>query len=319
MKNKIIVALACLLLPITIGVLAQSDSDDASSQDWALQRSLTTQELLGVYHANGQWVAVGFGGTVLTSDDAVTWRGQQSGTNQNLLAVHYAKNTWVAVGGGGTIITSKDAVTWAPQVSKTENALSDIHFDRGNWVAVGNAGTILASGDAETWNVQKSNAVEWLLAVHYAKRQWVAVGFGGTILTSTDTVVWTNRFNPMSNSPIPLNGIHFANGQWVTVGWDSVILTSRDGVMWGVQEIEPNLALFSLQFSGENWIAVGFRVLLGSDGVTAIAREGIFSTSITSKSWTTGVIRETEQLWDVHYADKTWVGVGRGGAILTLR
>ena len=57
-------------------------------------------------YGNGTFVAVGVGGTILTSPDGVNWTAQNSGTNNHLRGVTYGNGTFVAVGLGGTILTS---------------------------------------------------------------------------------------------------------------------------------------------------------------------------------------------------------------------
>jgi hypothetical protein len=100
--------------------------------------------LNGVTHGNGLFVAVGEGGTILTSRDGVSWTRRTSGGN-TLLRVARGKGLFVAVGGGGTILTSSDGVTWMPQASGTSNWLFGVTYGNGTFVAVGDWGTILTS------------------------------------------------------------------------------------------------------------------------------------------------------------------------------
>jgi hypothetical protein len=51
-------------------------------------------------------VAVGYPGTILTSPDGETWTQRTSGTTVGLYGVAYGNGTFVAVGEGGTILTS---------------------------------------------------------------------------------------------------------------------------------------------------------------------------------------------------------------------
>jgi hypothetical protein len=51
-------------------------------------------------------VAVGSGGTILTSPDGVKWTRRTSGTNNLLYGVTYGNGLFVAVGDRGTILTS---------------------------------------------------------------------------------------------------------------------------------------------------------------------------------------------------------------------
>jgi len=104
------------------------------------------------------FVAVGDGGKIQTSPDAVTWTAQTSGTANNLYGVcynHFNKR-WVAVGASGTIITSPDGITWTTQTSGTANTLWRVAYNpvRSQLVAVGNSDTILYSTYAgTTWTL----------------------------------------------------------------------------------------------------------------------------------------------------------------------
>ncbi len=51
-------------------------------------------------------MAVGGGGTILTSPDGVTWTRRASGTTQHLHAVTYGNGLFVAVGSWGTVLLS---------------------------------------------------------------------------------------------------------------------------------------------------------------------------------------------------------------------
>jgi hypothetical protein len=62
--------------------------------------------LFGVTYGGGQFVAVGGGGTLLTSLDGLTWQRVGSGTNRGLDGVTYGGGRFVAVGRYGVILTS---------------------------------------------------------------------------------------------------------------------------------------------------------------------------------------------------------------------
>jgi hypothetical protein len=55
---------------------------------------------------NGTFVAVGYGGTIITSQDSVTWAVRSAGITADLYGVTHGNGTFVAVGESGTIIQS---------------------------------------------------------------------------------------------------------------------------------------------------------------------------------------------------------------------
>lgn len=92
--------------------------------------------------------------------------------------------TWVAVGSGGTIITSNDAGTWTVRASGSSNTLNAATYNT-RFVAVGNAGTVLTSDDGGvTWEAQLSNTTSNLFAITHNIYGYLAVGAAGTNLTA---------------------------------------------------------------------------------------------------------------------------------------
>ncbi len=91
------------------------------------------------------WVAVGSGGVILTSADAVTWSAPASGTGASLNAITY-NTRFVAVGNGGTVLTSDDAgVSWQAQNSRSSANLAAITHNPYGYLAVGAAGANLTA------------------------------------------------------------------------------------------------------------------------------------------------------------------------------
>ena len=92
--------LVLLILASVVGVVIVRSHTQASG---------TSQDLTGVAGSGSRFVAVGNGGTILTSPDGSTWTTQASGTAQSLLSgVAWSGSRFVAVGYGGTILTPTD-------------------------------------------------------------------------------------------------------------------------------------------------------------------------------------------------------------------
>ena len=78
----------------------------ARAQETWLPRvsGVTGSALWGVAYGNGQWVAVGELGTILTSPGGVTWTKRDSGfPTRWLVSVAYGNGVWVVVGGTAPI------------------------------------------------------------------------------------------------------------------------------------------------------------------------------------------------------------------------
>jgi photosystem II stability/assembly factor-like uncharacterized protein len=87
-----------------------------------------------------RFVAVGDGGTVLTSTDANTWTVVPAFTTKNLRGVIFG-GRFVAVGEDGAIFTSSDGLTWETRSSGTTADLNAVAREVAGYTAVGEAGT----------------------------------------------------------------------------------------------------------------------------------------------------------------------------------
>ena len=137
----------------------------------------------------GLFVAVGYGGTILTSLDGVTWSNRISGVSASLYGIVYSEplGLFVAVGDSGSISTSPDGVTWSSRTSGVVSVvLRDITYSEslGLFVVVGSSGTILTSPSGVTWSSQTSGVSAILNGITYSDPLglFVVVGNSGTIL-----------------------------------------------------------------------------------------------------------------------------------------
>lgn len=154
---------------------------------WTQITSGTGEDLNGVSFVNGQFIAVGANGTLLTSTDGVTWTAQASNTNNSLRSVAYGipiggVGTYVAVGDAGTIVSSPDAVNWTPQTTiPTTQSLYSVCFGPDlQFIAVGTTGTLAYSttGADGSWSVGNSGVIDLYSIV--PADVFIAVGAAGT-------------------------------------------------------------------------------------------------------------------------------------------
>jgi hypothetical protein len=76
-----------------------------------------------------------------------------SSDGRTLHKVIFEQHTFIAVGDGGTILTSKNVVDWVQIDSGTQQSLKDITVANGIYVAVGENGTIIRSLDRVKWEM----------------------------------------------------------------------------------------------------------------------------------------------------------------------
>jgi len=283
------------------------DVDPKVGSTWTRRESGTREPLFGVTYGNGIFVAVGDGGTILTSPNGVNWTHRDpAGTANTLFGVTYGNGIFVVVGGGGIILISSDGVSWREANSATENDLFKVTYGNGTFIAVGEFGTVVSSSDGINWIYRGSFMRNGDLShVTYGNGTFVAVGDGGTILTSRDAVNWTRQNSPTTNT---LLGVTYGNGTFIAVGGLGTILTSRDGVNWTMQNSGTRAHLDAVTY-GDNgvWVAVGDQDDFSS----------VILTSLDTITWKRRETDTRNRLRDVTYGNGMFVVVGEGGTIFT--
>jgi len=296
-RHPRLLLLSCLLLclaPPRLG--AQSDPLD----QWTSHSVAYGSD--GVAYGDGQFVAVG-GGTILASTDGANWTLRAEIYGAPLLEdVAYGNGLWVAVGTWmnlrptGAVLTSTDGATWTS--SSVPVLLSGVAYANGQFLAVG-AGA-LTSTDGASWTVPNPGLQGGLNGICYGNGQFVGVGPSGAILTSSDGANWTGRYSGTANR---LQRVAYGNGQFVAVGWYGTILTSTDGATWTTRNscTGPTIDLEGIAYHSGQFVAVGWygTILTSTDGANWTGRN----------SGTGGV------LWGVAYGNGRFVAVG--SALLT--
>jgi photosystem II stability/assembly factor-like uncharacterized protein len=157
--------------------------------------------IYNVVSANGNIVAVGELGTILTSTDGTNWITRNSGTVLDLRDCAFGAGKYVVVGDFGTVFTSTDLEIWIPQYAGTFYSLRGITFGDDKFVCVGDQTAILTSSDGVNWAAQSFGP--WQLEdVIYADGLFVAAGgdiatlnqpSSRVILTSNNGQEWVIR------------------------------------------------------------------------------------------------------------------------------
>jgi PKD repeat protein len=101
------------------------------------------EPLLDVAWGDGRFVAVGDGGTILTSPDGLSWTPRPSGVASDLVRVRWDGEGFTAMGDDGVALVSPDGVVWLPLDLGTENDLTDILASTMGHVVGGDHGLLL--------------------------------------------------------------------------------------------------------------------------------------------------------------------------------
>jgi hypothetical protein len=267
---------------------------DDSGTNWTKLDVSPPNILLGIARNSGQYMAVGMGGTVMTSPDLNSWAVRTSDVIHNLRSVASSGSRLVAVGdsaiGEPIVISSMDGVTWSVQYRggscgadscATPSMLSSVIWTGTQFIAVGQErifpggsayALILTSPDGLNWTQQAVQAIvlgqpkigteSGITSVAWSGNLLVAVGIAGdgypAAWTSTDAEAWTRRTVP-GNVGYNLRDITWGTGRFVAVGWGGVpaVFTSSDGINWQGNSGDASLPAMNAVTTGvSNYLAV---------------------------------------------------------------
>jgi hypothetical protein len=227
---------------------------------------------------NGQFVALGDFGKILTSVDGMTWKRSQSEA-PDVRGVAYASGQWVAVGQGGTIQSSNDGTNWVLRQGGTLSQIFGIAYINGQFVAVGDYGNVLTSLDGASWTSRYTGTQEALQAMAFGNGRFVTVGTdcpgcsdaSSVVLTSTDAVHWEQR----SLGTSELLDVAYGNGQFLAVGDGGRVLNSVDGVNWTAQDTGTSSLFHKIAYGAGQFVVLGFfgAIVTSTDGVNWVARQ----------------------------------------------
>jgi RHS repeat-associated protein len=175
-----------------------------SNPYWTDRSVNISQTFYGAHNLYGDYILVGAGGVLFTSDGGRYWIERASGTSQTLRGVAIGYSVSVAVGDNGVILTSEDDINWTSRTSAINTSLTSVVY----------------------------------CSFFNGKRLYVAVGKKGKILTSPDGIVWTSRSSGVRND---LYGVTYSStsNRFVAVG-DGVILYSDCGSSSGSTSVVNN-------------------------------------------------------------------------------
>ncbi len=221
--------------------------------------------------------------TCLATDPLDQWEWRNPLPNGNTFnAVTYADGKFVAVGYGGAVAVSTNALTWAeraiPPAGSPDTAydLYGIANGGGRFVAVGNAGAtgaILTSADGLNWTLQSCpGGVYALYAVTYGGGLFLAAGNaqagGGVLLASPDGTNWVDR-TPSESQVFWWGSVAYGGGTYVALAPTKIFASSDPAVGWeeaSLPSVSPNLE--GVAYGGSRFVTVGTFSLVSPDGLT---------------------------------------------------
>ncbi len=267
-------------------------------ENWSVVTTPTDRNLWSVCYGGGQFVAVGEGGTILTSPDGLAWTRRNSGNTLWLVGVCHGNGLFVVVGDQGTILTSGDGVTWTTRRSGGTR-INAVAYGNGFFLAVDEGGVSWRSFDGVSWTSSSTNfSGTQLRGIVHVPPTFVVTGASGRIQVTNDGVAWTPR---SINTTAFIESIAYGRGLYVVLGAANLTYTSRDAINWTPQQNAP------AYFHGVGYF---------NDQFVGATDKGFIVTSTDGASWTTRSTGSTQLLIAVANSDSIGVVVGFGGTIL---
>lgn len=208
--------------------------------------------LKSVRYADGRFVAVGNGGTIIRSLDGTNWTRRLSNTASDLMDVAWGAGAWVAVGAGGKILSSPDASFFNLSTSGTELQINGVTYGNGQFVAVGKDGLVLRSVDGGNWSAGGIDTVQELYSVTYGAGRFVATGTNGVVCVSTNARIWQYVTIPGVSA---LPKVAYGNGYYVATSLaTNTIYYSTNAMDWTGSTTQDASWLGANFSDGELWL-----------------------------------------------------------------
>lgn len=293
MKQPIICLLSCAAT--IIGVFSVR-ADPLDTWQWR-NPSPQGNSLTAVAFGQGRFVAVGGGGTIISSLDGTNWTLLPQATANSLANVAFLNNRFVAVGERGTILYSTTGTNWVIAISGVTNSLTAASFGGGSYLVVGHQGTVLRSNNAFTWSQQSGIAnTLFLNSVAYGAGTFVAISSLGQVIQSYDGSFW-NTLPALGGYPTQ---IAYLNGRFIVM--DESMWSSPDGLTWTSTWVNP--APDAVTFANGHYVGIG------ASGIIQVSANG------TNWSWMTAN-QSSGDLKGIAYGNNLHVAVGATGLIRT--
>ena len=250
---------------------------------------------------DGQFIAAGDEGEIVTSSDGISWQTLSSSMDlQNIL---WNGSQFYAVGGFGKVLTSSDGITWIfHRTGDDGDYMYDI-ADSGTRLLAAAQDYYMSSAADLSWSSRTSigstavdNGVIW------DGSQFVSVGDSGGIRVSSDGLSHDYIYSTTTGTSSYLTDVIYTGTLYVVTGYSGTIITSPDLNTWAQPTLETAENLNAVAWSGSVFVAVG------NNGSILSSTDGI--------NWTARASGTTNSLYEVIWADSQFVAVGAGSTIL---
>lgn len=215
----------------------------------------------------GHYIAVGYGGKAVYSDDSLTWLPLILGINTDMNDIKVAGSTWVGVGAGSTILRSTDGRNFVRRPAPIQGVtLNGVEGDgNGNWLAVGangaNAAVWRSIDDGATWTAVDLTSVGNVSAancIRYKNGVWM-IGCTSGVLVTPDLAAYA--LYPAASAGPVLSLDCDNNGLWYMTraggGNNNLFRSTNNGATWSDSGIALGMLPDCIRWADGRWVAVG--------------------------------------------------------------
>jgi predicted regulator of Ras-like GTPase activity (Roadblock/LC7/MglB family) len=216
--------------------------DDGQPGDWRSRLSGLPYSLNDVLWDGSIFIAVGDGGTVLTSVDGIDWVASDSGTDADLFAVAAHDSDIFAVGEDIVLQSTNHGETWITKNEPVAVILVAVAANSSQVVVGGRTDSLepfimISEDGGDSWRVIDSWPDQFLLLNDFIAREGLFIAAadslfshdGGWVFVSPDGVVWNEVFRDAESGFVTI----VDDGSRITVaGVNGAAITSLDGLNW---------------------------------------------------------------------------------------
>jgi hypothetical protein len=272
--RSLLCLLATLLLAAT--TLAQNS--------WTVRNPTPSDALINqVAFGAGTFVAVGYAGTVLTSDNGATWTEQSRVAGRpSFQSVVFGNNVFVALDTAGTSYTSPDGRTWTRRESTgVDTSSAPIAFGNGIFLTKSAGNLFATSPDGRSWTLRTTGVTLSGGSIAFDGTQFLVSTGTRTYLATTDGITWTARIFPGGST---VNRFIAGSNYAVAELSGSTIAQSADGITWATPTAPQ---IYNVGYANGKFFGIANnQIATSADGLTWSPT----GTSVTSEALGDGVV-----------------------------
>ncbi len=262
---------------------------------WTVVNLDSVVGLMDITSSGSIHVAVCSNGEVVRSTDGINWDKIETPATYSLKRVECFDTIFIAVGAGEYIMTSPDGLHWTERRSgNMARSLCDVTHAESNYIAVGghsasgtSLGDVRISPDGVDWELIEIDFEGWMNGIAWTGEKFISAGHrSGSPFSGEDYSIWTST--NLTEWKLMYTGLAISFAEDICWSGDLLvvvvgtrpgsILTSFDSIQWIVREQELDSRLYSVCWTGNQFVAVG------SDGVILTSDDGITWTKRDSGS-----------------------------------